>query len=275
MEETQNTPVEVSDIIELDAEDFNFEEGELEVSETTEDNVDVANQTEETVVKEIDYTPFLQTISEKAKYNHEDVKVETLDEVINNFQKGLNYDKLKENHDNLNNGPIMTYIRNKAKENGVTPEEFINLVQQQEKQAEEEDYLNKFNRYIEEGIDETIAKELIETLKENTQFKKTKAEEKLQLQEKEQQDLKNKRYEDFIKSNPNVKVDTLPKEVVMSEDIEKAYILHTNKELLKELEILKQNQDNAKRNPVKGVSEHGGVEQDSTDPFLKGFNSDL
>lgn len=262
MEEFENTPVEELDQIEFDSEDFAVEQVvEHEVEETT---------------KEVDYTPFLKTISEKAKFNHEPVNVESLDDVITNFQKGLNYDKLKTQLDEISSSEELSYLKEKAEENGMTTKEFIKLVKEQEKAQKDAEYERQYNELLDSGISEELVKELVENSRKAKELEREMNKLKLQEQEKAQESAKNQKYEEFLKAYPDVKVDELPKEVVLANDIKTAYVEYQNKELLKQIEILKQNQEIAKKNPVRGVSEHGGttVSQKSNDPFLMGFDSE-
>ena len=51
---------------------------------------------ESTPEEELDYTPLLEELSKKIKYKDEEIKINDLDEVVKNYQKGLNYDTLKD-----------------------------------------------------------------------------------------------------------------------------------------------------------------------------------
>ena len=92
MEDKENTPEEFVST-EADAEfDAMFleEDNEVYPEADIEESKEVVEETKPTgeekpTTEEIDYTPFLKTISEKAKYNHEPVNVESLDEVVSNF----------------------------------------------------------------------------------------------------------------------------------------------------------------------------------------------
>lgn len=52
-----------------------------------------------------------------------------------------------------------------------------------------------------------------------------------------------------------------------------AYIDHFNKQLRSQLKISKQNESNARKAPVGGVTSGGTNKKESVDPFLEGFNS--
>ena len=243
-----------------------------ETSNAEAEEVDTPVETEEEV-EEIDYTPFLEEISKRAKFNHEPVTVKDLDDVVSNYQKGLNYDKLKENNEELSSSEEMIYLKEKAEENGLTTKEFIKLVKEQEEKVKQEEYNAKYNELIDSGVSEELVKNMLNEIKEarelKTEVNKLKQKE-LKEQEEKQQGAK---YEAFAKEFPTVKLDELPKEVVVSNDIVGAYTKHLLVEAQKQIELLKQNEESSKRNPVTGTTEHGGAETKQTDPFIRDWNS--
>lgn len=253
---------------------FDMEDIKETVEDTTElpeEEVSQPTETETVEEKETDYTPFLNDLSNKIKFNHEPVKVESVDDVINNFQKGLNYDKLSEKLEELSTSEEMTYLKEKAEENGLTTKEFIKLVKEQEAKARQAEYDAKYDELIESGVSEELVKNMLNEIKEARELKaevnKIKQRE-LKEQEAKQQNAK---YENFAKEFPNVKLEDLPKEVVLSNDIVSSYTRYLLAQTQKELELLKQNQDAVKRNPVKETAEHGGVVTEQEDDFIKGL----
>jgi hypothetical protein len=48
---------------------------------------------------------------------------------------------------------------------------------------------------------------------------------------------------------------------------------HENRELKKQIQVLKQNEKNRKTAPISGVTYHGSNEASQEDEFLRGFNS--
>jgi hypothetical protein len=48
---------------------------------------------------------------------------------------------------------------------------------------------------------------------------------------------------------------------------------HENRELKKQIQVLKQNEKNRKTAPISGVTSHGSNETAQEDDFLRGFNS--
>lgn len=266
-QETVNTPVELSEDMTLDMSDFNLEDSQ----ETQEPEEEATNSETEEGVKEIDYTTFLNDLSEKIKFNHEPVKVESVEDIISNFQKGLNYDKLKEQLDELTTSEEMTYLKQKAEENGLTTKEFIKIVKEQEEKQREAEYENKYNELIDSGVSEDIVKDMITKLKKTDDLERKINQIELKEKKLKEEQERNAKHEEFIKTFPNVNLETLPKEVIIAEDKVKAYYEWQNKELIKQLEIAKQNENNSKRNPVKETTEHGGVETEQEDDFIKGL----
>lgn len=256
-----------------------FDFNDVEANDSTEDTVrlldgEVSEPAETTPVEtEVDYTPFLKAISEKAKFNHEPVTVDNLDEVINNFQKGLNYDKLKEQLEEVSTSEEMTYLKEKAEENGMSTKDFIKLVKEQEEKAKQEEYNNKYNELIDSGVSEELVKNMLNEIKEARELKAEVNKIKQKEAKEQEQKAQNAKYEMFAKEFPNVNLDTLPKEVVTSSDIVGAYTKHLLVEAQKQIELLKQNADSSSRNPVKPTTEHGGVETEQEDDFLKGLFS--
>jgi hypothetical protein len=48
---------------------------------------------------------------------------------------------------------------------------------------------------------------------------------------------------------------------------------HQARQLRSQLKVYKQNEENAKKAPVKSVTAHGSTETAAEDDFLRGFNS--
>jgi hypothetical protein len=277
--EIQNTPVEEGAFA-IDPNDFLEKEEELGVdfeqgSEDTEQpTTEEVIKPDETKVEDIDYTPFLTKISEVAKYNHEPVKLENFDDVVANIQKGLNYSKLEEKIGELENSEEKSLIKEIAEEYGVTTKEAISLIRQgrenQKVQQEEEQY----NTLVENGMSEDYAKMFIENNKKVAQLEKESNLRKLEQQKQQETIKKQEEYENFFKEFPGVKAEEIPADVFEEGKkigLNNAYTKFQNKELQKQIQILKQNQENKIKAPITGVTTHGGVDQVRVDDFLKGL----
>ena len=222
-----------------------IEEQSKEISDEDSNETEEENQTDtdSEEEKEIDYTPFLEAISKKAKYNKEPVEVKDFDEVINNFQKGLNYDKMVEQYE-----------------------------KEQEKAKEQE----RIDEMIANGVPEDVAKEVVAT----SQLRKQLQEEKNQLekekQEREENEKKNREYADFLEAFPDVKAEDIPKEVFLDaqkSNLTTAYLKWQNAEQKKQIERLKQNEKN-RSSSVGSTTQYGSKDETGeTDLFLEGFNS--
>lgn len=268
--ETTETSIDESPFAEIDNEVISENANAEEESENGK-----PTEKEETSEQEIDYTPFLKEISEKAKYNKEHVQVDSMDEVITNFQKGLNYDKLVEQKKALENSKVFSYVSKKANELGMTVDEYMDSVEKYEQEQEQIRQQQQIDEMVESGVPEEVAKEVVAT----SQLRKQLQEEKNQLEEekrkKASEEAKDKEFLEFLEAFPDVKAEDIPKEVFLNaqkSSLKQAYLEYQNSEYKKQLEILKTNQKNEQKS-IGSVTDTGVNEQEGSDPFLEGFNS--
>ena len=237
------------------------------------------NETDETDEKpvEVDYKPLLEALSKKVKYNGESVNIESIDDLVTNFQKGLNYDKKQEQYENLQNSKVEQYVSKKAKELGMSVDEYIDKVENYEREQEKEKEKARLEEMINNGVPEDVAKEVIAT----SQLRKQLQEKENQLKEQEEkakaENDKNKQYADFVEKFPSVKPEDIPKEVfenAQSSNLVSAYKDWLIKDLETKLKVKEQNEKNAK-SAIGSVTETGTTQkQKAIDPFLEGFDSD-
>lgn len=220
------------------------------------------------------FKSLLDELSKKVKYNKESVQIDSIDDVINNYQKGLNYDKLQEKLNNLENSKAMSYITNKADQLGMTVDEYMEQVENYEKEQEKQREQERLEDMIANGVPEDVAKEVIAT----SQLRKELQAEKNQLEkekkEKQDKESKDKEYADFIKEFPDVDADKIPKEVFAEAEnssLREAYMKYQLEEQRKQIEILKKNNSN-QASSIGSTTEFGGKESKSADPFLDGFD---
>lgn len=268
--ETTETSIDESPFAEIDNEVISENANAEEESENGK-----PTEKEETSEQEIDYTPFLKEISEKAKYNKEHVQVDSMDEVITNFQKGLNYDKLVEQKKALENSKVFSYVSKKANELGMTVDEYMDSVEKYEQEQEQIRQQQQIDEMVESGVPEDVAKEVVAT----SQLRKQLQEEKNQLEEekrkKASEEAKDKEFLEFLEAFPDVKAEDIPKVVFLNaqkSSLKQAYLEYQNSEYKKQLEILKTNQKNEQKS-IGSVTDTGVNEQEGSDPFLEGFNS--
>ena len=280
-----NTPVvdtEVADddfFGEVSDEVINNPEDQTESKSEEESESSTPNETEEAKEKDtdVDYKPLLEALSKKVKYNGESVNIESIDELVTNFQKGLNYDKKQEQYENLQNSKVEQYVSKKAKELGMSVDEYIEQVENYEREQEKKKEQARLEEMINNGVPEDVAKEVIAT----SQLRKQLQEKENQLKEQEErakaENDKNKQYADFVEQFPDVEPESIPKEVfenAQHKSLVDAYKDWLIKDLETKLQIKEQNEKNAS-SAVGSVTETGTTEkQKPTDLFLEGFDSD-
>ena len=288
MEETKVTQPEVTEEVAntnpTNDEDF-FDEVNQEVLNDLEgesnegDGTGEENQTEpgKTSKEEDDnYKSLLEELSKKVKYNKESVQIDSIDDVVNNYQKGLNYDKLQEKLNNLENSKAMSYITNKAQELGMSVDEYMDQVENYEKEQQKQREQEKLEDMIANGVPEDVAKEVIATsqLRKELQAEKNKLEK--EKQEKQDKESKDKEYADFIKEFPDVNPEDIPKDVFKDAEnssLREAYMKYQLEEQKKQIEILKKQNEN-KSSSVGSTTEFGGKDNKPSDLFLAGFDED-
>lgn len=265
-------PVEDEALI-IDPNDLGINDTAEDTAEPTTEEVVTPNETKE---EELDFTPLLDKLSKEVKYMDEEVKIEDVDFLRNTFQKGLDYDRKVEKLNELENSEELTYIKAKSKEAGMTPTEYIKAIKDYEEQQAKQQEEAEIDEMVENGVAENIARKVIET---NRVAKELEAEklrirqEQEALQKQKQKDQENT---DFLRAYPEVNVKDIPKEVFVEAEkigLLGAYARYENAKLKQELELAKQNQKNEKTSLVKSVTEHGGLDLEIEDDFLKGLFS--
>lgn len=259
---------ENEDIIELDEADFQDTPVEEEVESTP-----VAEETKVETPVQTDEQKLLDLLKSKVKYNGEPVDIPTIDDVVANYQKGLNYDNLKAKSEKSENA-VLDYINTKAKSMNMTPEQYIEKVKSYEAEQIKAKNEKAINEMITNGVPEDIAREIIETraLRESLQKEKAELEEQKKIAENEKQ--KDKEFQEFLKAYPSIDIDKIPQEVfenAKSSNLLSAYAQYENKLLKEQIKQMEQNQKNASTSVVRPVGNTGGEE--SKDAFLMGFDS--
>lgn len=256
-------------ISEKEDEEVSEEEGNEESQIPTENSEDNSKS------DEVDFKPLLDALKGKIKYNKEDVTVESIEELINGYQKGLNYDKKLQELENLQNSKLEKYARAKAEQLGITVDEYMDRVEKYEEAQKRQQEEDELEQLISNGMPDTLARELIALRQTRHDFQKEindlKQEKELAKQEAE----KNKEYQDFLDSFPDVNPKDIPKEVF--EEAEKsslsnAYMKWKIKNLETQLSVAEQNKKN-ESSTVGSVTDTGTTkEKHERDLFLEGFN---
>lgn len=245
--------------------------------EETNDESEPSGNQEDNSEDEVDFKPLLKALSGKIKYNKEEVNVESIEDLIAGYQKGLNYDKKVQELENLQNSKLEKYAKQKAKELGITVDEYMDQVENYEKQQQKAREEEQIEEMLNNGIPEDIAREVIATGQLRKQLQEKENELKAREQERAEKEAKDKEYQDFLKEFPDVNPEDIPKEVF--EEAEKsslsnAYMKWQLKEAKKKLSVVEQNEKNSMAT-IGSVTETGQTkEKHSKDLFLQGFDED-
>lgn len=254
-----------------------LEEGTSSEEETNEDSEPSETQEGNSEDENVDFKPLLEELSKKVKYNKENVTIENLEDLINGYQKGLNYDKIQEKLENLQNSKAEVYLKKKADELGISVDEYMDQVEAYEKQQKAERDQERLEEMIENGVPEELAKEVIATAELRRQLQLKENELKEKEKQTEAKEKEEKEYQEFLKNFPDVNPDKIPKEVfeeAVDSDLSSAYMKYRLKELETQLKVAKQNEENS-ASTVGGVTETGTTKENHTnDPFLEGFNEE-
>lgn len=205
----------------------------------------------------------------KVKFNHEEQEI-GYDEAVPLIQKGMNYDKLQERLGQLETDPSRTFVEELAQEQGMNVEEYLEAVKQHREQQQ-------LDALIQQNIPQELAQEILQNKKFRDQYEaeqKTKQEEAAREQE----------FKEFFGyfqqangRNFDPSKDQIPQEVwEMKEQgmpLKFAFMQHHNQQLQSQLNTFKQKEQNTKRAPGLGVTQFGGDNPPSEDPFLIGFES--
>lgn len=214
--------------------------------------------------------------TKEIKYNGEKVKVPSIDVLIDNYEKGLNYDKLKTKNETEQNA-VMSYISEMASKAGLTPTQYIDQVKAYQKQKEQETMEADIQKMVSNGVDEETARRVARTEAALNELEREKAELQKQREESEKKAREDKEYEDFLKEYPEVDVSKIPDEVfkdAKSIGLLSAYERYENKLLKEKIKTLEQNAKNASSSIVTPTSDGSPTEQESKDAFLMGFDSE-
>lgn len=183
----------------------------------------------------------------------------TMDELRTNAQKGLDYDRIKEERDKFKNSHKL--MESYAKMFGVSTEEYINKVSEEFKNAEAKQYAEQ------NGVTEDGAKQILSLQRELETYKNK------ENQTNKREEMR-QAFSRFAANHPDVDIKTLPDEVFKNYiekgiDFEASYAIYENQRLKSEIAALKQNKQN-EETAVGSAKDEGG--SNAADPFLEGFN---
>ena len=259
---------------EVISEGINEEESQEVEEETNETQIPNENQEDNSKTDEVDLQPLLKALSGKIKYNKEEVNVESIEDLIENYQKGLNYDKKLQELENLQNSKLEQYAKAKADELGISVDEYMDRVERYEEQQKQEQEQNELNQLVDAGMPEALAKELIAGRQQRKELQKELNEIKADKLAAEKEAQKNKEYQEFLEKFPDVKANEIPKEVFEKAEktsLSNAYMEWKIKDLETKLSIKETNEKNSAKS-VGSVTNTGPTnEKHERDFFLEGF----
>jgi hypothetical protein len=239
---------------------------ETAVEEAKTETTETATETKptETVSDALNYDKFLDELGTKIKINHQNERPGSVEDIVTNYQKGRNYDKLQERLNQIQSDPRLgkyDKVQQLAELYGMSDEDMLDAL---------------YNQYYESAAEKQgLTAEQIRKDHELTQ-KERMIQQKEQAQSKAEADKA--MYTNFLKVFPNVKPEEIKAEtwqlVNQGMDLTAAYIHQRNHELESKLKVMEQNLQNVKKAPVAGITTHGGGETAHKDAFLEGFEED-
>ena len=276
---TETTDSDDDFFAEVDSEVINegideAEEQDGEREESNETQIPTEDSKADSGTPEVDYKPLLDALKGKIKYNKEDHEVPSIEDLIENYQKGLNYDKKLQELENLQNSKLEKYAKEKADALGISVDEYMDRVERYEEDQKRQQEQSELDELVNAGMPDTLARELIAGREQRKQLQRELNEIKEEREAAKKEAAKNKEYEDFLNEFPDVKASEIPKEVF--EEAEKtslsnAYMKWKMKEMETQISILKTNEKN-KNSAVGGVTSTGPTnEKHEKDFFLEGF----
>ena len=262
---------------EIDDEVIKEESNESDEAEQSEETEESKPSESEESKDEVDFKPLLKALSGKIKYNKEEVNVDSIEDLISNYQKGLNYDKKVQELENLQNSKLEKYAKSKADELGISVEEYMDRVEkyeEEQKKAQEEQELEEM---IENGVPDSLAREILAGRQLRFEYQKMKNEMKEWKESTQKEEEKNKKYQEFLEKFPDVNPEDIPKEVFEEAEkssLSEAYMKWQLNELKNQLSVAKTNEKNA-ASTVGSVTSTGPTQENhSVDLFLEGFNEE-
>ena len=193
----------------------------------------------------------------KVKYMGQEMEM-TADQLVVNAQKGMDYDRIRQERDALKNAPELQILDQYAKENGMTRQQLVEYLRKQ-RDAQE------VQAQVQRGVPEEVAKQVMELRRKEAEREEKEAREQAANAERQ-------RYAEFIREYPEVR--DFPAEVKAA--IEggdtplNAYRAWENRQLKLKIAAMEQ----AKKNAGKAVGPvTGDAPPEASDEFLSGFEA--
>lgn len=253
MDETNNQP-------ELNVEQMN------EQNDTTDNMIveEVANLNQDSEIAASNNDE--QTAEEflEIKYNKEEKKL-SKEEAIELAQKGMNYDKLKDELELYKNNKGLTYLQSLAEKNNITEEQLVEYLESQEEENSISNFANKY------GIENlNTAKELYEMNTKAYEFEKQQEDIKKAKEVEERQKKEFENLSEYFKNEYGRTIDVekdISNEVFeiqqkQNVSLEVAFIINERNIFKKGQAVAKQNLENI-NSTTGSLNENGGGSNDT------------
>ena len=234
--------------------DFILPDDDFDSAEPEADEIEVEETTPE---------PVPEPYKLKVKFNHEDMEIPE-DEAVPLIQKGLNYDKLQDRYNQIQNDPRLSKYDKVSQVSKL-------LGYQSDEQMIDALYQNYYQLTAQtRGLTPQQIQREHELNQEREQFQQEK-------QTAQQQRQTNVMYDKFMSTFPDVQTKDIKPEtwekVRGGMDLTTAYVEQKNSELTEKYKLLEQKLKNKNAAPVSGVTTHGATTTQGKDPFELGFDS--
>ncbi len=212
-------------------------------------------------------TPFMTV-----KYNGAE-KGLSQEEAITFAQKGMNYDKIHGQLEQMRNDPTRRVFEEQAKRAGLSLSEYAERLEQFQAESAKMKIANDFKRENPDVSDE-IAMKYADAQYQSTAMQKQQEEAQRQAQiEADSQQQAIAQLEAFQKVYPDVDIRNLPADVIdeinAGETLLSAYRAHENREMRNTIAALRQNKQNEAT--ATGTLGNNAKPASSGDPFLDGL----
>lgn len=212
-------------------------------------------------------TPFMTV-----KYNGAEQGL-SQDEAITYAQKGMNYDKVYGQLEQMRNDPVRRAFEEQAARAGLSLNEYADRLEQ----FQRESAINRLaDTFMNENPDATedIARKFAEAQYQSSLAQKEQ--ERAQYLEQEEQNKQEwalSQIDAFQRAYPDVDIRTLPQDVIdeinAGESLLSAYRAHENREMKETITALRQNRYNEATST--GTLSNNSKQEGGGDPFLEGL----
>ncbi len=255
MEELTNQ----SDDIELD---LGLGSDEPEESKAEPETSEEAEETEETP----------DTFELGIRYNGNDMKL-SREEATTLAQKGMNYDKMYQRLQALENDPVRKIFQEQAESAGLTLQEFANRLQGIREEYSKREIAREFKTKNPDISDEAANEYAEQAFNSQKLQRESERRSRQEQAKKETDDALVKEVQSFSEKYPDVKIEELPNEVIddinSGTKLETAYLRHVVRELQKKVSNIETNAKNKSKN-IGSASDNIGS-SGNADDFISGL----